>query len=108
MRQVNKEHSYIMSSTHQSGKVKRTKKKEITGKKSTGSSCLRSVTPAEEHDDTSADDVEPSLLLPQHPLQLPPLLLPLLLHGCQQTLAMRKECGCAKVQVLSGAEPPLR
>jgi len=33
MRQVNKEHSYIMSSTHQSGKVKRMKKKEITGKK---------------------------------------------------------------------------
>ena len=44
---------------------------------------------AEEHDDTSADDVEPSLLLPQHPLQLPPLLLPLLLHGCQQTRAIR-------------------
>ena len=52
---------------------------------------------AEEHDDASPDDVEPGLLLPQHPLQLPPLLLLLpFLHVFQQGV---QHSNCAKVWV---------
>jgi hypothetical protein len=50
-----------MSSAHQSGEKTEGKKKEH---RFIMLEMDQSVTPAEEHDDASADDVEPSLLLP--------------------------------------------
>ena len=85
-----------MRSTHLTLQGGKGEKKERTESR-IAPSALRSVTPAEEHDDTSADDVEPGLLLPQHPLQLPPLLLLLpFLHVCQQGV---QHSNCAKVWV---------
>lgn len=54
---------HIMRSTNQKWQGGKDEKKKRT-EGGIAPSALRSVSPAEEHDDASTDDVEPSLLLP--------------------------------------------